>query len=187
MKFTIIRFRVALFCAVLLLSISVLSNRVALAKGHSAFTLNVANDNLPAEFVRTTNLSGTTKDVFQKINYERRLKDLKPLLWNDDLADMAYDYSKKMAKEDFFAHFDNDGKSIVDRAEEYKIDDWLKLGENLFQCSGYLNPVDIAVKGWLKSPTHRDNIYDRDFTHTGIGVYADNNSGIFMTQVFMKK
>lgn len=187
MELSIIKFRIALFCAVFLLSISVFSNRVSLAKSHTSLTLNVINENLPAEFVRMTILSGTSKNVFQKINYERKLKNFNPLFWNENLADMAYDYSKKMAKEDFFDHYDNDGNSIVDRAEDYKIKDWLKIGENLFQCNGYENPVDVAVKGWLKSPTHRRNIYDKDWTHTGIGIYENANGEIYMTQVFMKK
>ncbi len=176
-----------LICAVLILFISVFSNRITLAKNNFVPTQNFSVNELPAEFVYTTNFSGVSRTIFQKINYERKKKRLDSMMWHEDLADLAYDYSELMAKEGFFDHEDNDGNTVVDRAEKYGIKGWRKIGENLFQCYGYDDPADIAVKGWLKSPSHRANIYDDEWTHTGIGVYRTKEGEIYITQVFLKK
>lgn len=187
MKFSILKLRLTLFFAVLVLFVSVFSNRITLAKSQTIPLSNFSVNNLPAEYVFTTNLSGITKSVFQKVNYQRKLKKLKPLMWNEELGKLAYDYSEQMATEDFFEHIDNDGNSIVERAEDYDLKDWTKIGENLFQCEGYEDPAEIAVKSWIKSPTHRVNMFDREWTHTGIGVYKKRDGMTYITQVFLKR
>lgn len=187
MRISILKLRFTLFIAVAVLFVSMFSNRVTLAKGNAWQVQEITHNNLPAGFVYTTNLSGLTKTVFQRVNLERKRKRLKPLLWHKGLAELSYNYSKQMAREGFFDHYDADGKSVVERADDQKIKGWLKLGENLFQGLGYPKMANVAVKGWLESPTHRANIYDTDWTHTGIGVYKTREDEVFITQVFMKK
>jgi uncharacterized protein YkwD len=187
MKFSILKLRITLFFAVLVLFVSLFSNRITLAKSSSIVSSEFTKNDLPAEFVYATNLSGIAKDVFQKINYQRKLKNLQHLIWQKTLAEIAYDYSKQMAEENFFDHFDYDGNSIVERADDKGLNNWKKIGENLFQSEGYKNPTDIAVNGWLKSRSHRENIYDKDWTHTGIGVYQTRDGKTYITQVFLKK
>ncbi len=187
MHISFIKFKLVLCCAVLVLFLTGFANRIVLGRGLIDHTSTLTVNNLPSGFVWTTNLSGLSKDVFQKINYQRKLKRLNVLRWDNDLSDIAYDYSRKMARENFFSHYDKDGNTIVERAEEYDIKNWQKIGENLFQCEGYDNPVDVAVSGWLRSPSHRKNIYDREWTHTGIGVYQTRRGEVYITQVFLKK
>ncbi len=187
MKISFLKLRITLFFAVMVLFISVFSNRVTLAKSSYVPTTNFAVNNLPAEFVFTTNLSGITRSVFQKINYQRKRKGLKPLLWNEDLGNVAYDYSEIMAEEDFFGHVDNDGNSVAERVDNYGLTDWSKIGENLFECIGYPDVADEAVKGWLSSPTHKENIFDADWTQTGIGVFKTREGRTYVTQIFMRK
>ncbi len=170
-----------------MLFVSVFSNRILMARSNPVTSNEFTFRDLPAEFVYTTTLSGLSKSVFQKINLERKKKNLKPLLWHRELAKLSYSYSKKMANENFFGHYDSDGNSVVERAKDHRIKKWLKLGENLFQGKGYTKIATVAVKGWLESPTHRDNIYDEDWTHTGIGVYKTRDGETFITQVFMQK
>jgi uncharacterized protein YkwD len=129
---------------------------------------------------------GQARDIFQKVNYQRRTKRLRLLVWDEELAKMAAAYSRQMAEGDFFSHYDNDGKTIAERAEDFDLGKWKKLGENLFTSEGYVEPVDIAVDGWLKSETHRENIFDPGWTHTGIGVYSKGQKTL-ITQVFLKK
>lgn len=181
------KFRIALFCAVFVLFVSVFAQRVILARSTTHQSFDVTENNLPNEYVWTTNLSGMSKDVFQKINRKRKLRRLKPLLWHGELGNLAYNYSKRMGDEGFFSHYDSDGNSIVERVDDYKIKDWKKVGENLFQSFGYDEPANVAVTGWLKSRTHRQNIYDKNWTHTGVGVYKTQNGETFITQVFMQK
>ena len=126
-------------------------------------------------------------DIFDLVNQERRRKRLGDLEWNNDLAKLARNYSKKMAREDFFDHYDSDGGSIIERANSARVKNWRKIGENLFFCHGINNYSGVAVKGWLKSASHRRNMLDREWTDTGIGVAKARDGRIYVTQVFIKR
>jgi len=127
------------------------------------------------------------RDVFKLVNYERLKRGLRKLKWHPTLAKVAKNYSRRMAREDFFDHFDDDGHSVIERAEELNVKKWKKLGENLFFSEGYLSPTFLAVEGWLESSGHRKNMLDDEWTHTGIGVYEARDKQFYFTQVFMRK
>lgn len=126
-------------------------------------------------------------DVYQLINRERSKARLRSLQWDDDLAKLARDYSRQMAREGFFGHYDRTGRTVTERALSARIDDWSTIGENLFYCDPHPYFVDTAVTGWMKSRTHRTNILDRDWTTTGIGIATSRDGKIFVTQVFTQQ
>ena len=123
-------------------------------------------------------------DVFQAINRERSKARLGTLEWDGRLAKLARDYSRQMAREGFFGHYDRNGRTVTERALSARIKDWSTIGENLFFCEDHPYFVQTAVRGWMKSPTHRTNILDRDWTTTGIGIATARDGSIFVTQVF---
>ena len=123
--------------------------------------------------------------IYGLVNRERDKKKLRGLNWNSRLAKLARAYSRKMANEGFFDHFDRRGKSVIDRANDSGIDDWAKIGENLFMCRGIEMFSDFAVRGWMRSPEHRKNILDRKWTSTGIGIAIARNGSIYITQIFL--
>jgi len=89
-------------------------------------------------------------------------------------------HSKNMANE--IVPFGHDG--FGDRAKRIKE----KLGgrgtgENV--AFGY-NSAEGVMTGWLNSKGHRANI-EGDYTHIGIGVYANEGGRIFYTQIFLSK
>lgn len=179
------KLRVVLAVAVLIAVIA--ANRYTLGRvsdgaGHSLHDFRV-----PVPVITTTLMVGEASEIFQKVNTERRLKKLKPLRWNEKLSELASAYSQQMAEEDFFSHYDPDGKTVVDRAEDFGITDWNKIGENLFICEGFSDVPGVAIKGWMKSRSHKQNILDREWTDTGIGVYKTAEDRTYITQVFMTK
>lgn len=109
------------------------------------------------------------------------------LEWDGDLARLARDYSEKMARGGFFDHHDSDGATVVERAHNARVKNWSKIGENLFYCENVEEFSRLAVRGWMKSPTHKDNILDRDWNRSGIGVYAARGNRIYVTQVFIER
>lgn len=125
--------------------------------------------------------------IFDLVNEERRKKGLSELYWDEGLSKMARNYSRKMAKDNFFSHYDADGESIVERADKAKVKGWRKIGENLFYCEGMTNYQSIAVKGWLRSASHRQNMLDRTWTDSGIGIAKSREGRIYVTQVFVKR
>jgi uncharacterized protein YkwD len=131
-------------------------------------------------------LSNDEFQIHYLVNNERRKKGLGDLYWEESLARMARTYSRQMARESFFSHFDRDGNSVVERAQSSNIRGWSKIGENLFFCEGYDSFDALAVRGWMDSPEHRRNILDRQFNGTGIGVAQTRDGRIYITQVFIR-
>jgi uncharacterized protein YkwD len=121
-------------------------------------------------------------EVFDLVNRERSRAHLGQLEWDDQLAQVARDYSRRMAREGFFDHYDPNGKTVLDRAARLR--NWSSIGENLFVCDEHPEFAITAVRGWMKSPTHRMNILERTWTATGIGIATGRDGSIFITQVF---
>ena len=123
-------------------------------------------------------------EVFELVNRERSKARLGVLAWDDRLARLARDYSRQMAREGFFDHYDKEGRTVVDRAD--RIQGWSEIGENLFVCEDHDYFARTAIRGWLGSRTHRTNMLDRLWTATGIGIATARNGNIFVTQVFTR-
>lgn len=126
-------------------------------------------------------------EVLNLTNQERSEKGLKPLKLNNQLINIAEDHSQSMAINDFVAHKDpTDGSSSQDRIEDggYK---WSRWGENV--AAGQSTPEDV-MNGWMKSPGHRSNLLNPNFTEMGIGYeFLANDKGSvnynhYWTQVF---
>ena len=125
-------------------------------------------------------------EVFDLVNRQRLKAGLNSLIWDDRVGSIARDYSRQMARENFFDHYDPKGKDVMDRADEAKLTGWVKIGENLFACSPTMGFAQKAVIGWMGSETHRVNILDGEWTSTGIGIATARDGSIYITQVFTR-
>jgi len=132
------------------------------------------------------NLADDEYEIHDLVNNERRKKGLGELSWDGSLASLARSYSRQMARESFFSHYDRNGDSVVERARNSNIRGWSIIGENLFFCEGYDNFDALAVRGWMNSPEHRRNILNREYNATGIGVAQTRDGRIYITQVFIR-
>ena len=130
-------------------------------------------------------LAGDELAVFELVNKERSRNGLAVLEWDDRAARVARDYSRRMAREGFFSHVDPDGQSVVERAERSKLRGWSSIGENLFACDPTDRASSIAIKGWMRSASHRKNILSRNWLATGIGIAHSRDGKIYITQVFI--
>ena len=126
-------------------------------------------------------------EVLELVNEERSERGLNSLELDDTLVDIAEDHSQSMANNDFFGHKDpTDGSSPLDRIDEGGYE-WSRWGENV--AAGYATPEDV-MEGWMKSPGHRSNILNPNFTEIGIGYdFLGNDKGSvnynhYWTQVF---
>jgi uncharacterized protein YkwD len=124
--------------------------------------------------------------IFNLINQERTRARLAPFEWDDQLAAVARNYSAQMARERFFDHTDRSGNSVNDRADRAGVSHWRRIGENLFMCAGIRDISSFAVDQWMNSPGHRNNILDRKFNATGIGIARARNGQIYVTEVFVQ-
>ncbi|MFN7015547.1 MAG: CAP domain-containing protein [Fimbriimonadales bacterium] len=124
--------------------------------------------------------------VHRLVNEQRQRAKLPPLTWREDVARAARDHSQNMAERNFFDHEDPRLGNVDKRLNRFRIP-WRACGENIFMLSGYKNPAQVAVQGWMESPGHRANILHEEFTHAGVGVFYRARSRCFyLTQIFIR-
>lgn len=141
-----------------------------------------------AQFSPRVAQSGSTaqmeSEVRQRINAIRQQGGLATLRNNEKLAQVARNYSRRMAEQNFFAHVSPQGDTLSDRVKAAKIF-YFMVGENLFTSTNIAQPTPAAVEGWMNSPGHRENILRPEFRETGIGVWRRGNAYYF-TQLFLR-
>jgi uncharacterized protein YkwD len=124
------------------------------------------------------------KTALQLINEQRAQQGLSALVWNDKLARVARLHSENMAHYKFFNHRGLDGLMVNERADNLGIE-WQAIGENIAYNRGYDDPVGFTVKRWMDSPSHKENILDKRWKETGIGVIVTPDGTYYLTQVFL--
>jgi uncharacterized protein YkwD len=124
------------------------------------------------------------KTALELINSQRAQEGLTPLNWNEKAAQVARLHSENMAHYKFFNHRGLDGLMVNERADNLGID-WRAIGENIAYNRGYEDPVGFTVKRWMESPSHKENIMDRRWKETGIGVITSPDGTYYLTQVFL--
>jgi len=145
---------------------------------------NVPQAQISPSAAQSTATAQMEKQVRQQINEIRQKQGLTMLRNNEKLAQVARNYSRRMAEEKFFAHISPQGDTLSDRVESAKIFYFL-VGENLFTSTNIPKPVPAAIDGWMKSSGHRENILRSEFRETGVGVWKVGNTYYF-TQLFLR-
>lgn len=125
---------------------------------------------------QTTNLE---KLVFEQINQYRIAKGLPKLTLNANISRQARIHSENMAKGK--VPFSHDG--FEQRVKAIPLT-YNSAAENVAFNSGYSNPANQAVVGWLNSPGHLKNIQGR-YNLTGVGVATNDKGEVYLTQMFL--
>jgi uncharacterized protein YkwD len=130
------------------------------------------------------NTSGVERAAFDVINQKRVDSGLSPLVWSDDLAQIARLHSHNMAEQNFFDHRDQANKLVNDRAVDAGLKDWRAIGENIAFNRGFKDPIEKAVELWLDSSGHRQNLMNPMWNETAVGVAVGPDGSYYFTQVF---
>lgn len=125
-------------------------------------------------------VSNDQKKLLEKINLERKKENLQPLEFRQDLIELAKLKAEDLVNNHYFDHNSKQYGSIFDMLKKndihYKI-----AGENL---AGARN-INLAVHGWMNSPSHKDNILEEKYKYTGIYIFNSNTYGKVFVQVFL--
>ncbi len=141
------------------------------------------------------------------INIERNKAGLRPLVLDKKLCAIARDHSKDMAERNYFSHTSPEGEDFLDRYKKKGFVCRVRIGqsicvgaENIF-CNNMYSSVTYTggrahydwnsleaiarstVKGWMKSPGHRENILQPAFKSQGIGVTIKDGK-VYITENF---
>ncbi|MCH0557223.1 MULTISPECIES: CAP domain-containing protein [Streptomyces] len=120
-------------------------------------------------------VSGTAAELAREVvrltNEERAKVGCAPLRVDGRLQAAAQGHADDMAARNYYEHDSPDGRNPGDRigAAGY---DWRRWGENIHK-----GPKDAgtAMRDWMNSPAHRDNILDCGFKDLGVGVNLSPN------------
>ncbi len=124
-------------------------------------------------------MSQMEKEIIDATNEKRREHGIETLSADPMLMTAARQHSQNMARQQTLSHT-LDGKSVEARVKglDYK---YLAIGENV----SFNQPdAQSVVEGWMKSPGHRANILNANYTQIGVGVTADDQGRQYFTQVF---
>ena len=109
-----------------------------------------------------------TRDLFERLNAERRARSLTELDWDSDLARMAAEWSARMARTGDFSHRDLGAAGGLPGIGKFSA-----LGENIAWVEGYPSMGYQLHFGWMRSAGHRANQLQPGFDAVGIAVVCD--------------
>ena len=115
--------------------------------------------------------AGEVADLTAMTNADRAAAGLRALATAGDLQSLAQSRAKEMARSRRLAHTSNLGS---------KVSGWKRLGENVGRGPN-LRDIETA---FMASPSHRQNILDRDFTQFGVGVTWDGKEYYYVAVIF---
>ena len=140
--------------------------------------------------------------LFEQVNEQRADRGLDELERREALDRAAREHSRDLLEDDRVSHTGGDGSGPSERVRAEGVQ--CRAGENVaktFFLQPMTDPGDLetiehtsegdlargVVNGWMVSHGHRENIIREDYTQTGIGVVAENDTGattVLVTQVF---
>ena len=123
--------------------------------------------------------SKAEQDMFVMVNKERASRDLDPLIFSEELANVGRKHCKDMFKRGYFSHYTPEGLSPFDRMLSIKLD-FNYAGENLALAPN----VNLAMNGLMQSPGHKANILSPNYKKVGVGVVDGGVYGQMYCQEF---
>lgn len=145
----------------------------------------VVSDPSPASAAAGLRRASAESRIFDLINAERRHQGLPPLVYNEQLNEMAVIQARNMARFQKMAHVLPQANlpTLGDRAR-YVAYSFGRLAENV--ALGYPD-AETVVQGWMTSKGHRANILNSDVVETGIAIARSSAGGLYYCQVFGRR
>jgi uncharacterized protein YkwD len=108
--------------------------------------------------------------VLAEVNALRRSRGLTPLRLSSALSAAALQHSEEMGTQGFFGHDSADGSAFWKRVQRFYPSarrGYWSVGENLLWSSPDVDPAG-ALKMWMDSPPHRENLLTARWREIGI-------------------
>jgi uncharacterized protein YkwD len=140
-----------------------------------------SNESVGLKF-NTSNFSvdkNAEQEMFTMVNQERTKQGIGGVVFNEQLAQVGRDHCGDMFRRGYFSHYTPEGHSPFDRMDRVNIS-YIHAGENLALAPD----VNLAMRGLMQSPGHRENILSPNFGKLGIGVIDGGIYGEMFCQEF---
>lgn len=135
----------------------------------------------PAEALRRINAARMSG---QRCGW-RTMPPAPPLRWDAALQSVAARHSGDMARRNYFDHRSPEGRTVRERVAGTRYKTKL-VGENL---AGGDRQVRGAIQGWLESPSHCENLMNRQFSEVAVACVGRPGSqwGTYWTMVMGRR
>lgn len=100
------------------------------------------------------------------VNAERARSGRPALALSRDLTAVAQAHACDMAQRGYFSHTTPEGRDMITRARRAGVERICMMGENIARGQ---RDVPSVMGTWMRSPGHRRNILDGDYTVVGFG------------------
>lgn len=117
-------------------------------------------------------LSDAERNVATLVDQARAARGIPSLDTRAGLSDVARDWAEQMARTGVLRH---------NPRLTTEVDNWRWVGEN----AGFGPDVRTVQEAFMRSPGHRANMLDRDYTQIGVGV-ARRDGRVWVVQVFRR-
>ncbi len=151
--------------------------QAATAKKTVKTVKNVAPKTVAAKVI---DVSPDEKNMLDLVNKARKEEGLSPLVFDEGLLELARMKATDMKNNNYFSHTSSYYGTPFDMMKKYGVK-FSVAGENLAGNQS----MEKALTAWLKESGN--NLYNKDFTHTGIGVVESPTYGKLFVEMFMKK
>lgn len=125
-------------------------------------------------------LNSDELEVLTLINNHRVANNQTSLIPLNPLQNVAYEKAYDLVNSNYFSHTSPNFGSTFSLLEKQDIL-YNIAGENL---AGNIS-ADMAVKAWIDSPSHRENILTGEFIYTGIAIVDSEQYGKIFVQIFI--
>lgn len=140
-----------------------------------------AYDYLSKSYIPTKNYSSAmSNDVIRLVNNERQKRKLQILNYDEALTQVAVIKAQDMINRHYFEHESPYYGMPWDLATLFDYP-YTSLGENIGRN---IPTPEAAVKAWMASPAHRDNILRENYTNTGVAIAVDGKGNFYWVQLF---
>jgi uncharacterized protein YkwD len=119
------------------------------------------------------------------VNAERTARGLSALALDPVLVEVARQHSDDMARRGYFAHLEPppNQRTPLDRyAAALTRHPRTVVGENIARADEPL--MELIHDRMMESPDHRANLLDPEYVALGVGIHAQPNGHIWLTQMF---
>jgi uncharacterized protein YkwD len=134
-------------------------------------TARPSRQSVPRQSRARSAMAALEEAVVGRMNAVRRTRGLRPLRLNSRLRAAAVFHSRDMGRRGYFEHDSISGTPFWRRIERFYpsrgFGSWT-VGENLLWGSDTYG-ASFAVREWMDSPPHRQNILSRSWREVGIG------------------
>ena len=129
------------------------------------------------ESEQTSDLFFNELQVVYLTNLTRREQGLGPLRWNRQMSEAARWFAQNSVDQRtgvYCGHTDTENRSPGDRLAAFQYSNAATWGENV--VCGFAG-ADAAIKGWMNSEGHKQNILHPTYREIGVGYFRNATSG----------